>query len=968
MITRCDSNRIHDSLHIRQHPFPFVTIEIVKRSSTNERRNESEYFIRPSKKRTLRVVTLEDKLNVVQVDDSNSNIHHHHQLQSNFNRRTGMHLPNPFYPSIITVILLLLLHLTSAILSLHHPQRAIKYHQQQGRISHAFFHEFRRKNGQQLLLHKYSYRQSRYHRIPETLAPAATPTTSVTIESITNTIHDTSKVRTDAESHSIIKHSSPLTPTTVTSGVDKGDPVLEIETSIGTKVAVTPYYASIREQSSLPVTLNDSILPVVDDDDKVNHLPQSLDAIINGMPPESSTSTESKRFSFFRLRLWWRRIQGRKQDGALSTPAITFRSIWRHRHARSAEEGIRREFATQEGLPQLSDFEKNTHNDVGNIVATNGKRMDVLGDATVSMKMSNRRTARQLSSIFAKANASIERTSRRVAARTLTGLITAMAEEVQDLNVEVDARDETPYRNKHITAVRIQFSRLGFKPLRLGGHNSPTDRKQQREAVTNHHFILMDQFRFDKRSVSKNSRNMHVGLLNGRDSNDENDDDFLDRIDADEAFDRIDVDKSGFLDRKELIQALGLAAMVSNDKTLVLEDMESDSHVSILEELASDLFELYDVNGDGVVDRREYKMMVADMAALRNRDQKRRRESEPDGDSDDNHEHINWFFSSIGSIQNRTAATIAPSVDYFQNKLGHFMPSMEYVQNRSGLLSSGVSTSVKFIQNKTGLLTTGVSAGVGYGVEYVQNTTGYLASTSIDFLQNNTGFTEYMQNSSELLTNSMEFVKGRLPWPTEQVPVSAAYSANQVIDNLEAAESFSKSLGSITFSDIKMDLRRLFFGGIPILKHIIPGGPLILEPFTTTITGSFNRRDIMNSFLLDAGLRRLVMRALRRRVGFLRDALEGAMFKGRSWKTFGDETGGGPRVEIPELTNVEFDENDKLIITGSARVQTSPDAAVINQSFKVRTSIGTRKDGRFIRLEEPELALVIECPDSWEKK
>lgn len=185
-------------------------------------------------------------------------------------------------------------------------------------------------------------------------------------------------------------------------------------------------------------------------------------------------------------------------------------------------------------------------------------------------------------------------------------------------------------------------------------------------------------------------------------------------------------------------------------------------------------------------------------------------------------------------------------------------------------------------------------------------------------------------------------------------------------DSLEVIES--KSLGSITFSDIKMDLRRLFFGGIPILKHLVPGGPLILEPFTTTVTGSFNRNDIMNSFLLDAGLRRLVMRALRRRVGFLRDALEGAMFKGRSWKTFGDETGGGPRVEIPELTNVEFDEKDKLIITGRARVQTSPDAAVINQSFKVRTSIGTRKDGRFIRLEEPELALVIECPESWENK
>jgi len=108
------------------------------------------------------------------------------------------------------------------------------------------------------------------------------------------------------------------------------------------------------------------------------------------------------------------------------------------------------------------------------------------------------------------------------------------------------------------------------------------------------------------------------------------------------------------------------------------------------------------------------------------------------------------------------------------------------------------------------------------------------------------------------------------------------------------------------------------------------------------------------------------MRVLRRRVGFLRDFLEGAVFTGRSWKTFSGE--GGPRVEIPELTNVEFDANNKLIITGRARVQTRPDSSVIEQTFKVRTSIGTRKNGRFIRLEEPELALVIECPKSWEQK
>lgn len=72
-------------------------------------------------------------------------------------------------------------------------------------------------------------------------------------------------------------------------------------------------------------------------------------------------------------------------------------------------------------------------------------------------------------------------------------------------------------------------------------------------------------------------------------------------------------------------------------------------------------------------------------------------------------------------------------------------------------------------------------------------------------------------------------------------------------------------------------------------------------------------------------------------------------------------------VEVPELTSVEFDGQDRMIITGRAQVRTSPDAPFIENSFKVRTKIGTRMDGHCIRLEEPELALVLECPKSFEK-
>ena len=75
-----------------------------------------------------------------------------------------------------------------------------------------------------------------------------------------------------------------------------------------------------------------------------------------------------------------------------------------------------------------------------------------------------------------------------------------------------------------------------------------------------------------------------------------------------------------------------------------------------------------------------------------------------------------------------------------------------------------------------------------------------------------------------------------------------------------------------------------------------------------------------------------------------------------------------PLVEVPELTSVEFDKENRIIMTGRAQVRTSPDAPFIENAFKVRTRIGTRQDGQCIRLEQPELAFVLECPRSWEEK
>ena len=108
-------------------------------------------------------------------------------------------------------------------------------------------------------------------------------------------------------------------------------------------------------------------------------------------------------------------------------------------------------------------------------------------------------------------------------------------------------------------------------------------------------------------------------------------------------------------------------------------------------------------------------------------------------------------------------------------------------------------------------------------------------------------------------------------------------------------EIIKSSTGSITFSNLKLDLRQLLFGSVPGVKYVTPGGPLVLEPFTLTFKGSFDRNDFMNSFLLDSGLRRLVARALRLRVRSIRDLLDGAMFYGRQWNMASAEA---PMVEV----------------------------------------------------------------------
>jgi Ca2+-binding EF-hand superfamily protein len=162
--------------------------------------------------------------------------------------------------------------------------------------------------------------------------------------------------------------------------------------------------------------------------------------------------------------------------------------------------------------------------------------------------------------------------SSKFASRTITGLINALAQEVENLEVKVDSDPTTPLSNKTIHSIQIYFSRLGFQQLKMGD-----------------------------RSTSDSSTS---GDRFGE----------IERITADEAFDRIDVDQSGGLDAEELASALKMAALMGGSNGGSYIGIRSKEKLS---EMAARLIKLYDTNGDGFVDREEYAVMVRDMAFLK---------------------------------------------------------------------------------------------------------------------------------------------------------------------------------------------------------------------------------------------------------------------------------------------------------------------------------------------------------------
>mmetsp|Transcript_22188 Transcript_22188/g.44592 ORF Transcript_22188/g.44592 Transcript_22188/m.44592 type:complete len:1018 (-) Transcript_22188:1828-4881(-) len=515
---------------------------------------------------------------------------------------------------------------------------------------------------------------------------------------------------------------------------------------------------------------------------------------------------------------------------------------WAKRNARSIDEGIRFKFQLRQGLEEQTKIhrEQLLSDLMQGVMRGTNSALDAEPDVTIMKRNVTNPIRSWLSGRFGKkdngvaaavkddgggqppeeSEASIQAAlttttvdksnKREFFSRTITGLLMALAEEADGLEVDVDVDDNTPFWNKTFNSINVKFARLGFRQMRLGGLDNALTELEAALAPSEKFSFAMGLFKAGGKVTT-----------------------------ADEAFDKIDVDNSGSLDEEELAQALKMAAILGGN-TFGARSKE------VVADMASKLIRLYDSNGDGVVDREEYRVMVKDMSALRD---------------------------------------ARLSEEY------HQQPSEPETRRRSW-----------FRRRRSGA-----------------------------------------SNSDNM----------------DDVPLSDDESIIDITDDKDFWESMEHGEGSIVFKDMKLDLRRLLFGLIPGMKKILPGGPLILQPFTATVTASWNREDILNSVLIDIGLRRLVARALGRRVRGIRDLFDGAVFYGRTWKNLEQNA---PQIEVLKLEDVQFDWKDRLIITGRAKIKTSPDAPAIENGFRLRTKIGTRGNGRIIGLLQPEIAIFAELP------
>ena len=129
---------------------------------------------------------------------------------------------------------------------------------------------------------------------------------------------------------------------------------------------------------------------------------------------------------------------------------------------------------------------------------------------------------------------------------------------------------------------------------------------------------------------------------------------------ADTAFQAIDVDNSGALDKDEIADALVLAttssALSSKQQLSSISEglagaVTDKEDLIVIKQLAKQLVDLYDTNDDGVIDRMEYQSMVDDMAALRKvQKEQEQKEEEKQRQDTSSKNQSGWLYSALANV------------------------------------------------------------------------------------------------------------------------------------------------------------------------------------------------------------------------------------------------------------------------------------------------------------------------------
>ena len=368
-------------------------------------------------------------------------------------------------------------------------------------------------------------------------------------------------------------------------------------------------------------------------------------------------------------------------------------------------------------------FER-TFSDTGNVDADleaerkrlNQEKKKRSKEEAIVARMS-RKKKKQLSNLLQTVNRRNTKQMAGMTARTLTGLISAVADESEGLSVRMSAREDTPIWRKQIDTLSIEFNRLGFKPLSMGGPDQQLAPSKPEPSTK----PMALSTRNEKDAMAINEKVVTPNMPIQQSAKVQTDDDDLCPVElledtmiggtcADTAFQAIDVDNSGALDKDEIADALVLATTSASKKASSISEglagtVTDKEDMKVIKQLAKQLVDLYDANDDGVIDRMEYQSMVDDMAALRKvqKEQEEKEEEERLRQDPSNSDNSGWFSSAVtnvmrvGNVFNFTGGNNQSELD--DEALAQQLKEKEVVDISESTMADDILATVSVLQD-----------------------------------------------------------------------------------------------------------------------------------------------------------------------------------------------------------------------------------------------------------------------------